>query len=140
MHLLGVNGDNGETMSSLFRRVQLNKNSIPSSKHPYTNLVIVTYEIKPLLDYCINHPYIGDVLLFKVPLHEHPWGVNTMLCIEENNHAQFKDWTICLHKVEQSMFMYVHIGGWWIKSNHDNIEMSFFLVVHHIPMKNCGKS
>jgi hypothetical protein len=34
----------------------------------------MTYEIKPLLDYCINHPYIGDVLLFKLPLQEPPWG------------------------------------------------------------------
>jgi hypothetical protein len=74
MHLLRVNGDNGETMSSLFGKVRLDKSSIPSYNRLYTNLVIVTYEIKPLLDYCINHPYIGDVLLFRLPLQEHPWG------------------------------------------------------------------
>lgn len=51
----------------------------------------------------------------------------------------FKDWTICLHKAEQNMLTYVHIGDWWIESNHENIETSFILVVHYIPMKICGK-
>lgn len=33
------------------------------------------FEIKPLQWYCINCPEESGVMLIKVPIEEHPWGV-----------------------------------------------------------------
>jgi hypothetical protein len=85
------------------------------------------YILDPLLDYCINHFDIGDLLLFRVSIQKHPWVVNHVgLCNGDNYKAWFTNWTFYLHKVEQSMVTYVHIGGWWIESNHDKVEILSF--------------
>jgi hypothetical protein len=83
--------------------------------------------LDPLPDYCINHLDIGDLLLFKVSLQEHPWVVNqVVLCNGDNYKAWFANWTFCLHKIEQSMVTYVHIRGWWIESSHDKVKTFSF--------------
>ncbi len=39
------------------------------------------FEIKPLPEYYINSPNIGDFIVFKVPIRVHPCGVNFILVI-----------------------------------------------------------
>jgi hypothetical protein len=45
----------------------------------YLQNQVSNFEIKPLPWYCINYPKEGDVLLIKVHVEEHPWGVKIML-------------------------------------------------------------
>jgi hypothetical protein len=83
--------------------------------------------LDPLPDYCIDHLDIEDLLLFKVSLQEHPWVVNdVVLCNGDNYKAWFTNWTFYLHKVEQNMVTYVHIGGWLIEFNNDKVETLSF--------------
>jgi hypothetical protein len=37
------------------------------------------FKIEPLFSYYINHPKLGDLLVYKIPLRVHPWGVNFIL-------------------------------------------------------------
>jgi hypothetical protein len=95
MHLLGVNYDNRQPLSSLFRRLQVGRNyNLGCRNVPYTLPTTTRYKLDPILGYCIDHPYIGDLILFRVLLQEHPWGMNVVLCNGENN-AHFKNWTLC---------------------------------------------
>jgi hypothetical protein len=120
MHLLGLNATNGEHLLSLFNKLCVDKSSLPRHIVPNTLPSTPIYELDPLPEYCIDHPHLGNLLLFKVPMQQHPWGVNAILCNKDNQLLQFKDWTLCLYKVGWGIVTYVHIGGWWIESTHDN--------------------
>ncbi len=87
MHLLRFNADNGETLLSLLGRLQVDLSFLPRCNLLFTLPPTTIYELDPLPDYFIDHPYIGDLLLFKVSLQEHPWGVNLVVCTEENYNA-----------------------------------------------------
>ncbi len=124
-----MNADNGVPLSSLFGRLQVGRSYNPRCRNILSILLATTrYKLDPLPHYCIDHLYIGEMLLLKVPLQEHPWGVNVVLCNGENYNAHFKNWTFYLCKIEQSLISYVYIGGWWIESNPDCLETSFFQV------------
>jgi hypothetical protein len=57
------------------------------------------FEIEPLPSYCINRPKLGDLLVYKVPLRVHPWGVNFILIKLEIYHCNFKYLCFCVKKV-----------------------------------------
>jgi hypothetical protein len=111
MHLLGPNVESQKHLSSLFKRLCLDQNSIPRTLMPYILPSTAIFELDPLSHYCINHPHLGDLLLYRVSMHVHPWGMNVVLCNKENQKAFIRDWTLCLHKKGWNMITYVHIGG-----------------------------
>jgi hypothetical protein len=79
MHLLGLNATNGEHLLSLFNKLCVDKSSLPRHIVPNTLPSTPIYELDPLPEYCIDHPHLGNLLLFKVPMQQHPWGVNAIL-------------------------------------------------------------
>ncbi len=81
MHLLVPTTNKGENMSSLFGKLYVDRSNSPSFVMPFN--FCPTYEWDPLLDYYIDHPYVGDMLMFKVPVQQHPWGINVLLCSKE---------------------------------------------------------
>jgi len=87
MHLLRFNDDNGKTLSSLLGRLQVYISFFLGCNLPFTLPPNTIYELDPPPDYFIDHPYIGDMLLFRVSLQEHPWGVNLVVCTKENYNA-----------------------------------------------------
>jgi hypothetical protein len=85
MHLLRPNGETNESLALIFNMMHAYRSSNPRSKVPYSLLqTSIVYELGPLLEFCIDHPHLKDLLLFSVPFHEHPWGVNVFLCNREN--------------------------------------------------------
>jgi hypothetical protein len=58
------------------------------------------FEIKPLLEYCIDRPNIGNFIVYHVPTRVHPWGVNFILVILEIQDCNFKDFSLCVKKVD----------------------------------------
>jgi hypothetical protein len=58
------------------------------------------FEIEPLPSYCINRPELNDLLVYKVPLRVHPWGVNFILIKPEIYHYNFKYFCFCVRKVD----------------------------------------
>jgi hypothetical protein len=56
----------------------VDKSNSPSYVVPFN--FCSTYKWDPLLDYYIDHPYVGDMLMFKVLMQQHPWGINVLLC------------------------------------------------------------
>jgi hypothetical protein len=85
MHLLGPTIDKGESMSSLFGKLYVDRSNSPFFVVPFS--FCLTYKWDPLLDYYIDRPYVGDMLMFKVPVQQHPWGVNVLLCTTEVSDA-----------------------------------------------------
>jgi hypothetical protein len=81
MHLLGPTTDEGENMFSLFGKLYVDKNNSLSFVVPFS--FCLTYEWDPLLDYYIDDPYVGDMLMFRISMQQHPWGVNFLLCTKE---------------------------------------------------------
>ncbi len=53
-------------MSSLFGKLYVDRSNSPSFVMPFN--FCPTYEWDPLLDYYIDRPYVGDMLMFKVPV------------------------------------------------------------------------
>jgi hypothetical protein len=86
--MLGPTGEIGESLSSLFNMLQVNQSFIPIFLVFYNLPQTIVYELS---NYCIDHPRLGDLLLFRVPFEEHPWGVNAMSCSKENWNACFND-------------------------------------------------
>jgi hypothetical protein len=58
------------------------------------------FEIEPLLEYCIDRPNIGNVIVYNVPTRVHPWGVNFIFVIPEIQDCNFKDFSLCVRKVD----------------------------------------
>jgi hypothetical protein len=87
MHSLGPITDERENMSSLFGKLYENRSKSPSSIVPFN--FCPTYEWDPLLDYYIDHPYVGDMLMFRIPMQQHPRGVNVLLCTKEVCYTHF---------------------------------------------------
>jgi hypothetical protein len=87
MHLLRFNVDNGETLLSSLGRLQVDISFLLGCNLPFILLPTTIYELDPLPDYFIDHLYIKDLLLFRVSLQEHPWGVNIVVYIKENYNA-----------------------------------------------------
>jgi hypothetical protein len=81
MHLLGLTTDKGENMSSLFGKLYADRSNSPSYVVPFN--FCPTYKWDPLPDYYIDRPYVGDMLMFRIPMQQHPWGVNVLLCTKE---------------------------------------------------------
>jgi hypothetical protein len=54
----------------------------------------------------------------------HPWGVNFILVILEIQDCNFKDFFLCVRKVDWMLHTYVVIGGWWILVTLDGLELS----------------
>ncbi len=102
MHLLRSNGEIRESLSSLFNKLQVDQSFILGSWVPYNLPQIIVYELDPLPNYCIDHPHLRDLLLFRVPLQEHMWGVNAMLCSRENLNVSFNDWTLGAKKITRA--------------------------------------
>jgi hypothetical protein len=45
--------------------------------------IVSLFEVEVLLSYCIDGPEImGDVLLYKISLENHPWGVKVLPYLE----------------------------------------------------------
>jgi len=58
------------------------------------------FEIEPLHEYYINCPNIGDLIVYKVPTRVHPWGINFILVTPEIWDCNFKDYSLCVRKVD----------------------------------------
>jgi hypothetical protein len=88
------------------------------------------FEIKHLPKNCINRPNIKDLsmhkvptrvhpwgvnlIVYKVPTRVHPWGVNLIVVIPKNWDCNFKDFSLCVRKVDWMLHTYVVIGSWCI--------------------------
>jgi hypothetical protein len=72
------------------------------------------FEIKHLPKNCINRPNIKDLSMHKVPTRVHPWGVNLIVVIPKNWDCNFKDFSLCVRKVDWMLHTYVVIGSWCI--------------------------
>jgi hypothetical protein len=81
------------------------------------------FEIEPLPFYYINHPKLSDLLIYKVPLRVHPWGVNFIHIKPKIYHYNFKNFCFCVRKMDWALKAYVHIRGWWILVSLDESEM-----------------
>jgi hypothetical protein len=88
------------------------------------------FEIEPLPFYYIDHPKLGDLLVYKVLLRAHPWGVNFIFIKLEIYHYNFKNFCFCVRKVDYVLKAYVHIEGWWILVLLDELEMQKFYNVN----------
>jgi hypothetical protein len=96
----------------------------------------LVFEIKPLTSYCINHPKLSDLIVYKVPLQMHPWGVNFILVKPQIYHWNFKNFCFCVKKMKCVMKAYLHIGGWWIlvslhQSKMDRLEKVIYFFSWH---------
>jgi hypothetical protein len=69
------------------------------------------FEIKSLPFYNINHPKLNDLIVYKVPLRVHPWGVNSILVKPQIYHCSFKNFCFCVKKMNCVLKASVHIGG-----------------------------
>jgi len=49
------------------------------------------YIIKPLPSYCIDHPNIGNLLIYNMFIIDHLWGTNVLLCTPKVQHAKYND-------------------------------------------------
>jgi hypothetical protein len=97
---------------------------VGTAKCMQTSIVLKPkFEIKPLPSYCINCPELGDLLVYKIPLRVHPWGVNFIFIKPKIYHCNFKNFCFCLKKVNWVSKAYVHIGGWWILVSLDESKM-----------------
>ncbi len=74
----------------------------------------LVFEIEPLTSYCINHPKLSDLIVYKVPLRVHPWGVNFILVKPQIYHCNFNNFCFCVKKMKCVMKAYVHmvVGGY----------------------------
>jgi hypothetical protein len=82
------------------------------------------FEIKPLFFYYINHQKLGDLIVYKVHLQMHPWGVNIILVKPQIYHYNFLKICLCVRKVNWVLKAYVHIGGWWVLVSLDQSKMN----------------
>lgn len=82
------------------------------------------FKIEPLLEYCIDHPNIENFIVYKVPTRVHPWGVNFIFVTPKIWDYNFKDFSLCVRKVDWMLHTYVVIGGWWILMTLDGSKLS----------------
>jgi hypothetical protein len=66
------------------------------------------FEIPP---YCIDHLEIDDLIVYKVPTRVCPWGVDSILVKSKIYHYNFKNFCLCVQKVDWVLKPYFHIGG-----------------------------
>jgi hypothetical protein len=57
--------------------------------------------------------------VYKVPTRMHPWGVNFIFVTPKIWSCNFKDFSLCVRKVNWMLHTYVVIGGWWILATLD---------------------
>ncbi len=81
------------------------------------------FVIKPLLSYCINHPKIGDLIIYKVLLRVNPWGVKFNLAKPKIYYCNFKIFCLCVQKVHWVLKPYIHIRSWWLLVSLDDSKM-----------------
>ncbi len=81
------------------------------------------FEIEPLLSYYIDRLKLSDLIVYKVFLQVHPWGVNFILVKPQIYHCNFFFLNFYVRKVNYVFKAYVHIGGWWILVSLDQLEM-----------------
>jgi hypothetical protein len=57
----------------------------------------LVFEIPP---YCIDRLEIDDLIVYKVPTRVRPWGVDIILVKLEIYHYNFKNFCLCVRKVD----------------------------------------
>jgi hypothetical protein len=75
------------------------------------------FEVEDMLSYCIvGLEILGDLLLYKINLENHPWGVKILPYLECMKGFLFGNWILCLKFIVGNNVRktYVHISGWWI--------------------------
>lgn len=78
-------------------------------------------------------PKEGDVLLIKVFVEEHPWGVEMVFFSPHFRSYLFPYQTICVRFLGYfgQMNTFILIGGWWIYFDVHPIEVEHALVSLH---------
>jgi hypothetical protein len=82
------------------------------------------FEIEMLLKYYVNCPNIGNVIVYNVPTRVHHPGVNFIFVIPKIQDCNFKDFSLCIRKLDWTLHTYVVIGGWWILEALDGLKLS----------------
>jgi len=57
---------------------------------------IPQFQLEPLPWFCIDHPNIGDCIVYKVSAEVHPRGIQMILCTPAPVNASFKHYTLCV--------------------------------------------
>jgi hypothetical protein len=73
--------------------------------------------------FCIDHPNVGDCIVFKVSAEVHPRGIQMILCTPALVNASFKHYTLCVRKQGCIFHTFFSLGGWWFLLGVDKDQM-----------------
>ncbi len=71
----------------------------------------------------MDHPHVGDCIVFKVSAEVHPRGIQMILCTPALLNASFKHGTLCVRKQGCIFHTFVSLGGWWFLPGVDKDQM-----------------
>ncbi len=71
----------------------------------------------------MDHPHVGDCIVFKVSAEVHPRGIQMILCTPALLNASFKHCTLCVRKQGCMFHTFVSLGGWWFLLGVDKDQM-----------------
>jgi hypothetical protein len=74
---------------------------------------IPQFQFEPLPWFCIDHPNVGDCIVFEVSAEMRPRGIQMILCTPALVNASFKHYISCVRKQGCIFHTFVSSGGWW---------------------------